>query len=243
MPDIHFMHAGLRFSISVEKFLTDNCGFRYSVHYQKDQNSELNGLCERYGSDKGELTSTGHPYPWPSHNYADLYEGLFGHCRDAVRTVFECGLGTNNPDLPSSMGASGRPGASLRVWRDYFPNAHVYGADIDRNTLFQEERISTYYVDQTSAESVAAMWRQVPVETFDFMIDDGLHTYQAGVTLFENSFHKLRKGGIYAIEDITPPAMISFRSYFGQRGHRVEFVDLTTPPPGTTDNAMILIRK
>ena len=42
----------------------------------------------------------------------------------------------------------GKPGASLRVWRDYFPNAIIYGADIDKDILFAEERIKTFYIDQ-----------------------------------------------------------------------------------------------
>ena len=30
-----------------------------------------------------------------------------------------------------------------------FPNAQIYGADIDKNILKDEERIKTFYVDQT----------------------------------------------------------------------------------------------
>ena len=77
---------------------------RADLRYQKSPTSLLNGLCDVYGSDKGELTSQGHPYPWPSHTYADFYELLFQLKRKAVRRVFECGLGTNNPDVTSNMG-------------------------------------------------------------------------------------------------------------------------------------------
>ena len=101
-----------------------------------------------------------HPFPWPAHTYADYYHSLFSHCRSTVKNVFECGIGTNNPDVPSSMGIHGKPGASLRVWyslfcttngllqRDYFPNATVYGADVDANVLFEEERIKTFHVNK-----------------------------------------------------------------------------------------------
>ena len=34
------------------------------------------------------------------------------------------------------MGIKGKPGASLRVWKDYFPNANIIGVDIDENILF-----------------------------------------------------------------------------------------------------------
>ena len=53
--------------------------------------------------------------------------------------VFEFWVGTNNPNLASSMGVLENPGASLRDWRDYFPNALVFGADIDIEILFTDE--------------------------------------------------------------------------------------------------------
>ena len=56
--------------------------------------------------------------------------------------IFEVGLGTNNVDVPSNMGKDGKPGASLRAWRDYFPNA-----DIDTRILFKEDKIQTFYTN------------------------------------------------------------------------------------------------
>lgn len=128
--------------------------FRATFYYSKNNECEFASLCDKYGSDKGEISSTGHPYPWPSHTYSDYYIRLWSHCRKNVKKVFECGLGTNNPNLPSSMGILGKPGASLRVWRDYFPNAQIYGADIDKEILFTEERIKTYFINQLIPESI-----------------------------------------------------------------------------------------
>ena len=86
------------------------------------------------GSDKGR----------GRHNYTTIYSALFGKLRDEPLRIFELGLGTNNPHLPSSMGSLGRPGASLRGWRDLFPNAMIFGADVDRDILFAR----TGHVDQ-----------------------------------------------------------------------------------------------
>lgn len=243
MSDLRFTYGNLLLDFSSEKVLQDNCDYKYSVFYQKDEQSELSVLCDRYGSDKGEVKPFGHPYAWASHTYADFYEGRFGHCRDHIKSVFECGLGTNNPDLPSSMGVSGRPGASLRVWRDYFPNAHIYGADIDEHILFDEERIATFFVDQTSKESIEALWNKLGVSEFDIMIDDGLHTFEAGVCLFENSFQKLRKNGFYIIEDVSGISMVNFRSYFSGKSHKVEFINLFRPNHPLGDNSLIVVRK
>ena len=171
--------------------------------HDKNRRCLLAQLCDVHGSDKGALQETGHPYSWPAHSYTDYYARLFNHCRLGMRKVFECGLGTNNPDLPSNMTSSGKPGASLRVWRDYFPNAVIVGADIDRQILFEEDRIRTYYVDQTDPKAIADFWSKVGQDDFDFIVDDGLHTFAAGKCLFENSIHKLSQHGIFIIEDVT----------------------------------------
>jgi hypothetical protein len=100
------------------------------------------------------------------------------------------------------MTSRGKPGASLRVWRDYFTNSLIYGADIDKNILFEEDRIKTFYVDQLNEFSIKEMWSNINKNNFDIILDDGLHTFEAGITMFLNSFDKLRKNGIYIIEDV-----------------------------------------
>jgi len=190
------------------------------------------------------MTQEGHPYPWPAHTYSDYYSVLFDHCRANIKNVFECGLGTNNPNLPSSMGIKGKPGASLRVWSKYFPNAHVVGADIDRDILFEDHRISTYYVDQTDTKSISELWGNLNSTTFDFMIDDGLHTFEAGKVFFENSIQKLSENGIYIIEDVCPKDLLDFKNFFYEKNYRVEYVLMRRPGIlSFGDNNLIVIRK
>ena len=216
----------------------------YGSHYSKNYHSLLCRLCDEYGSDKGSITQEGHPYPWPAHTYADYYSVLFDHCRFHIRNIFECGLGTNNPNLPSSMGVKGKPGASLRVWAEYFPNAQIVGSDIDRDILFNEDRISTYYVDQTDPKSISDLWGSVGVTTFDFMIDDGLHTFDAGKVFFENSIHKLSSNGIYIIEDVAPKDLLDFKNYFIDKKYRVDYILMRRPNINLfSDNNLIVIRK
>jgi hypothetical protein len=159
--------------------------------------TELCRIMGDYGSDKGNRTNSG----W--HNYTTFYHALFSPIRNNTLRIFELGLGTNNVSLPSNMGASGKPGASLRGWKDYFPNATVVGADIDKDILFTEDRISTYYCDQLSPDTIHAMWKEPSaVEPFDIIIEDGLHTFEANKCFFENAIHKVKSGGVYIIEDI-----------------------------------------
>ena len=100
------------------------------------------------------------------------------------------------------MSPNGKPGASLRVWKDYFTNAEIFGADIDKRILFQEERIKTFEVNQLDSSSIKEMWSKINYNNFDLIVDDGLHTHDAAVTFFLNSFEKLKKDGIYIIEDV-----------------------------------------
>ena len=170
-------------------------------------------LCEimaQEGSDKGK--------GW--HNYTILYDALFGERRREVRNVFEVGIGTNFTDVPSSMGHAGVPGASLRGWRSYFPNAQVVGADVDQRILFSEPRIATYHVDQLWEDSIKDLWSKLGDMEFDIIIDDGLHTFEANSLFMSSSIHKLAKDGFYILEDIViyQYNLEKFDAYFNEFG-------------------------
>jgi hypothetical protein len=147
----------------------------------------------------------------------------------AVTKVFECGLGSPDGAIANNMGPSGRPGASLRVWRDWFPNACIYGADIDSRVLFQDERIRTFQVDQTDPTAIGRMWAEVGVEGFDLIIDDGLHEFRAGTCFYEHSAHRLRKGGVYVIEDVADPDWTKYVCFFEGKGIGCELVRAVVP--------------
>jgi hypothetical protein len=160
-----------------------------------------------------------------------------------VKAVFECGIGTKKEGLTSSMGALGKPGASLRVWRDYFPNAQVIGADIDTDCLFEEDRILTFELDQTNPISIKNTLEKIEIRLFDCIIDDGLHTFEGGKTLFENLIDSLAMNGTYIIEDINPWDMQAFQDYFDQSKFLVYFVHLFRKKTSLSDNSVIVIKK
>ena len=161
---------------------------------------ETTRLCEIMGrnrSDKGSKDNKS----W--HNYTIFYYSIFKGLQDNNLRVFELGLGTNNLNLPSNMGANGRPGASLYGWSEFFPKSQIFGCDIDKDILFNTERIKTFYCDQTKPEIIKTMWNSPELQdNFDIIIDDGLHEFDANVCFFENSIHKLNPNGYYIIEDI-----------------------------------------
>ncbi|MDA8559618.1 hypothetical protein N9K62_01645, partial [Candidatus Pelagibacter bacterium] len=106
------------------------------------------------------------PYNWIPNSYTSYYHSIFNLNRDNIKLIFECGLGTNNPNLASNMTDTGMPGASLRVWRDYFKNAKIYGGDIDKEILFEEDRIKTFYVDQLNRNSIINMCKKINLDNF-----------------------------------------------------------------------------
>jgi len=158
-------------------------------------------LCEIMGknkSDKGNKHIT-----YSKHNYTTFYYSIFNKFKKEKIKVFELGLGTNNITIPSNMGANGNPGASLYGWAEFFENAEIYGADIDKEILFSTDRIKTYFCDQTNKEIINKMWENDELnKDFDIIIEDGLHNFDANVIFFENSIHKLSNQGYFIIEDI-----------------------------------------
>jgi hypothetical protein len=147
----------------------------------------------RQGSDKGHSR----------HNYTTVYTALFAEFRGRPVRIFELGLGTNDPDLPSSMGRQALPGASLRGWREFFPRALIYGADIDHRVLFEEDRIKTFYCDQCDRDAIRKLWLLPELSGgMDIIIEDGLHTFEANTSFLEESLDHIRPGGVYVAEDI-----------------------------------------
>jgi hypothetical protein len=133
-----------------------------------------------------------------NHDYHRLYAHILGPRCDEPLHVFEVGLGSNNTDVVGAMGSDAKVGASLRAWRSFLPRAQVFGADIDRRILFEEDRIKTFYVDQTSP----ATFETIDVPPLDLLIDDGLHCTHTNLATLAWGLTKLAPRGWIVIEDI-----------------------------------------
>jgi hypothetical protein len=144
---------------------------RKIIIFSNSSNNLLSRLSEKYNSDKGstKLIKTAGSYGYEPHSYTDFYSMLFESNRENYKFIFECGI---------------LDGASLRMWKEYFINAVIFGADINKNLLFQEDRIRTLYVDQLQRNSIKKMWLDININYFDLIIDDGLHTDEANINLF-----------------------------------------------------------
>ena len=155
----------------------------------------LGRLFDQHGSDKANECRSYHPF------YAAALKSP-----ETVKCIVEVGLGTNNTDVVSNMGSGGKPGASLRAFRAFCPNARIIGADIDRRILFNEERIETHYIDQTCKDAIETFGRVVP-DDVDLFIDDGLHSPHANINTMTLGLSKIRIGGWMVVEDIGSAAL------------------------------------
>jgi hypothetical protein len=197
---------------------------------------------QNYGSDKGSAKVG---IGW--HNYTIVYNKLFAPLFEKKLRIFELGIGTTNTTFHNHMGSHTNPGSSLRAWQTLFPNSQIFGADIDREVLFEEERIKTFYCDQTSAAAIQDMWSQGPLyDQLDIIIDDGYHNFEANKTFFENSIHKLKKGGYYIIEDLQVSQLQYFTSAINgwkKTYPHLNFSLLELPLRGNDfDNTMLVIQ-
>ncbi len=197
-------------------------------------NLKLTELMNFYGSDKGGKNN--------HHNYSNYYSEIFFNKRKEVKNFLEIGLGTNNVNMVSNMGKDGVPLASLKAWRDYFENANIYGADIDKEILKNEDRIKTFFVDQTNPETISLMFKNIGVSKFDVILEDGLHEYNANICFFENSIKFLSDNGIYIIEDVYFKDKIKFINYFKNSDYNYAIVDIYHKK-NIANNCLVIVRK
>lgn len=200
-----------------------------------------NELCEimkKNGSDKGG--------GW--HNYTEYYYEIFSSIRNDEMNIFELGLGTNNLDVLSNMGVNGVPGASHRGWKEFFKNSNIYGGDIDSRILINEERIKTYYCDQTNIESIRTVFeKELNGITFDIIIEDGLHEFFANEIFLRNTFKYLKSGGIFIVEDLTSRTVNEFKKIESELRQTLEIdtfeiVDIPNKI-NSGDNRLLVIKK
>lgn len=150
--------------------------------------NRLSQLAVNYGCDKD---------PSIFHGYTPFYDELLKYRQ--VNRVLEIGIGTTNAMKHLK---TYEPGASLRMWRDYFPSAGIWGLDNDASVMFEEERIHTMVCDQSSEESLRETARKLGGK-FDFILDDGSHqlNHQALTAAILIPL-LLSPTGVYVIEDV-----------------------------------------
>ena len=126
------------------------------------------------------------------HSYIDLYEKLLHSQKESAKNVLEVGI---------------YKGGSIKLWRDYFVNAQVYGLDIlhynkiwdklkndDNITLHTSTNAYDYNTFKTNFLDTGIK--------FDFMLDDGPHTLDSMIKFIQLYSQIMTQKGILIIEDV-----------------------------------------
>ena len=199
--------------------------------------NSLTNVMNKYYSDKGDLNFT--------HNYTCFYDSIFNEIKNEKLNIFEVGLGSIDTNITFHMSYSHKnyaPLASLKAWRDYFFNANIYGADIDKKILKNENRIKTFYVDQTNPTTIHKMYKDIGVDNFDIILEDGLHEFNANICFFENSIKYLSSKGTYIIEDVYYKDQEKFINYFKKLNYNFSIIDIYHEL-NISNNCLIVIKK
>ena len=127
-----------------------------------------------------------------AHSYTQAYERHLERFRDLPITLLEIGVG--------GYADARYGGASLRMWKDYFPAGRVIGLDIEDKRHFAQDRITILQGDQGDAAFLDDVAREHG--PFDIVIDDGSHQCRHVLASFAALFRHVREGGVYVIEDL-----------------------------------------
>lgn len=131
----------------------------------------LNDIGVKYKTDKSTIT----------HCYLDNYERHVEKWRNEEITILEIGVAG---------------GASIKMWREYFPKAKVYG--IDNNPDCAGDGV--FIGDHNDGVFLHLILSQLG--KIDLLIDDGSHVGNDMKTLFKSIFPVyLKEGGLYCVED------------------------------------------
>jgi hypothetical protein len=141
----------------------------------------LSELAQEFGSDK-----------WGAHRYTPHYERHFAHLRDRDMLILELGIG--------GYARERQGGASLRMWKWFFPRARVVGVDIQDKSFVNEQRIRSVKGSQTDRRLMRRIVKRFGAPTI--VIDDGSHLPPDVIQSFQILFPMLEDGGIYVIEDV-----------------------------------------
>jgi hypothetical protein len=144
----------------------------------------LSDIAKKYPTDK-DFT----------HNYYNgVYENYFSPLRESTKLLCEIGIGGFWGEV------NWVHGNSLKVFRDYFPNAQILGLDIQNYEIDDLDRIQLDWLDQSKKELVEQYANKL--SEYDIILDDGSHnTHDQQITL-AYFFKSLRSGGLYVLEDL-----------------------------------------
>ncbi len=132
-----------------------------------------------------------------THSYLHLYNELLTKKRFTAKNVLEVGIGDFNE----------KNGGSIKLWRDYFTNATIYGLDVlPINRVMDELLNDPIVILYTSTDAYNEDFFNKNFLnkniTCDFMLDDGPHTLESMVQFIKLYSQIMTDDGILIVEDV-----------------------------------------
>jgi hypothetical protein len=132
-----------------------------------------------------------------THSYLELYEKLLTSKKETATHVLEVGIGDFGQ----------KNGGSIKLWKDYFTNATIYGLDVlPKERVFDEllnnDRVILYTnTDAYNVDFFTNTFLNKNMQ-FDFMLDDGPHTLESMKQFIRLYSQVMKDDGILIIEDV-----------------------------------------
>lgn len=139
-------------------------------------------ICIKNNTDKGF-----HIINKKNETYADIYEKYFREKKNDNLVILELGV---------------KNGASLKAYREYFPNAIIYGLDIDPSCIQYNDPNNNIFIEIISQIDEDKINNFIKDKNFDIIIDDASHVNKFTIISFNLLFESLNSNGLYIIEDL-----------------------------------------
>jgi hypothetical protein len=178
----------VRFASFVDEERYGSVHVRYVLGYASNP---LNDLLNALGSDKGtEAASGSEGVP---HCYSVEYFRLFAPLCEERFNFLEIGLDDATPpaDAPS-----------LKAWRRFFPNASIYGYDIEDFGFLGDPSLQVYQGSQASRRDLARFLESAGEPSFRVVLDDGSHAASHQQISLAALFPHVESEGLYIVEDL-----------------------------------------
>jgi trans-aconitate methyltransferase len=114
-------------------------------------------------------------------------------------------------------------GASLRMWREYFPRAQIFGIDVDPEAeAHADDRITVLIGSQSDTRFLDTVLERTGRP--DIVLDDGSHHARDQITTLLHFWRHVKPGGIYVVEDLHTSYMTEYNMGWRAPGTTMEFL-------------------
>ena len=169
----------------------------YSCKNKQLFEKDLNYLFEYFNSDKGQKYENQYEKPLnrnnkkiKGHGYQKFYENHLSKIKDSNIEMLEIG--------------SFRGNASAAFYF-YLPNCNITSVDLYPDLfLYKSNRITNFYLNNSLGDEIQNKILMKD-KKYDFIIEDAGHYYKDQIISLFKIFPKLKKNGIYVVEELDFP--------------------------------------